>query len=310
MRTVPSGGRVLRLVGGTDIECFGASRALVDAHLDACRWTNLRPGTITQRRYALGRLARFHHEVDLLDITPEHVAAFRDRLTRAGQPLQPASQSGELKHLRGFYKWALLEGLIDRDPMLRVPMPRLPRGLPRPIPEHELSLALATARERVRPWFLLAAYAGLRASEIAALKADDLWWHQDPALIFIRAGKGGEPGTVPMGPVLVDALADLPRRGWLFPKLDGTLGPVKGHSVSHLANDHLHRIGSSHTIHSCRHRFGTLILRLSGGDLRMTQELMRHKSILSTTRYTEVDQSQAAGVVAALPAVADYRAAS
>lgn len=104
-----------------------------------------------------------------------------------------------------------------------------------------------------------------------------------------------------MGPVLRDELARLPQRGWLFPKQDGSLGPVKGHTVSHLANDHLHRIGSAHTIHSCRHRFGTLIYRLSGGDLRVTQELMRHRSPVSTSIYTQVDQSHAAGVVAALP---------
>lgn len=308
MPLVQNRGR-LRLVGGTEIDRHERS-SVIEAHLDWCRWSNLRPGTITQRRYALNRLARFHPDVELLDITHEHVAAFRDRLTRAGQPLAPNSQSMELKHFRGFFTWAVLEGLIDQDPMLRVPMPRLPKKLPHPIPEHELALALATARERIRPWFLLAAFAGLRASEIAALRADDIWWHTTPALIVVREGKGGGEGTVPMSPIIADALAPLPKRGWLFPKLDGSLGPVKGWTVSHLCNDHLHRIGSTHTIHACRHRFGTLIHRLSGGDLRVTQELMRHKSILSTTLYTEVDQAQAAGVVAALPTVEGYRAAS
>jgi integrase/recombinase XerC len=123
-----------------------------------------------------------------------------------------------------------------------------------------------------------------------------------PALLVVRRGKGGNPGTVPIGPVLEDELRRLPTRGWLFPKMDGTVGPLRAWSVSHLANDHLHRIGSSHTLHSCRHRFGTMVYRLSGGDLRLTQEMMRHASPVSTAIYTEVDQGHAAGVVAALPA--------
>lgn len=289
---------------------FAASASAVAAHLDFCRWSNFRPGTIKQRCYALARLARFHPSVDLLELQPGHIASFRDRLSRAGQPLNPGSVAGELKHFKAFFEWALLEELIDQDPMLRVPIPSSPKRLPHPIPEDELAEALRTCRPRLRPWFLLAAYAGLRASEIAALRADDLWWRSDPQLIFVREQKGGDEGTVPMGPMLARELRALPRRGWLFPKQDGTLGPVNGHNVSHLCNDHLHRIGSSHTIHSCRHRFGTLCLRLSGGDLRMTQELMRHKSIVSTTLYTEVDQSQAAGVVAALPSVEGFRVAS
>lgn len=310
MRSVPAQhpglearGAVLRVVGGPSIDRYSRS-SVIASHLDFLRWSNLSSGTIAQRRYALLRLARFFPDIDLLDITAEHIGVFRDRLKRDGQPLCQASQSGELKHYRGFYQWALLEGLIDQDPMLRVPMPRLPAWLPHPIPEAELADALATARERIRPWYLLAAYAGLRASEIAALRGEDLWWHHDPALIVIRCGKGGDPGTVPVGPILAEELSELPRRGWLFPKMDGSLGPVKGHNVSHMCNDHLHARGSVHTIHSCRHRFGTLVYRLSGGDLRLTQELMRHKTPVSTAIYTLVDQSHAAGVVAALPAAA------
>lgn len=262
------------------------------------------------RRYALLRLARFIDR-DPVTATAAEIGAFRDRLTRAGRPLQPSSQGAELAHLRAFFKWALLEEppLVAVDPMLRVPLPKLPRWLPHPIPEHELALAIETARDRIRPFYFLAAYAGLRACEIAPLRGEDIWWHQDPELIVIRRGKGGDPGTMPIGPVLRQVLLELPRRGWLFPKVDGT-GPLKPWSVSQLANEHLHSTGSSHTLHSCRHRFGTLVYRLSGGDLRLTQEMMRHRSPVSTAVYTQVDQSHAAGVVGSLPAPTALRVAS
>jgi len=304
-------GRALRLVGETEIDTTAAARSsVVTHHLNYVRWCNRSPATIEERRNTLGRLARHAQVDDLLEVTYEQLCAFRDRPSRAGQALAQSSQRTELAHLRAFFQWAMLEELIERDPMLRVPMPSLPRRLPHPIPEHELALAIDTARERIRPFFFLGAYAGLRAKEIAQLRAEDLWWHQDPPLLVVRDGKGGDPGTVPIGPVLAAELEGLPRRGFLFPKINGTIGPVRAGGVSRLANDHLHATGSVHTIHSCRHRFGTMVLKLSGGDLRLTQELMRHKSIQSTTLYTLVDQSEAAGVVSLLPAPTQLRAVS
>jgi len=281
---------------------------IVAEHLDHLRYRNLALSTITQRRYALKRLMRFTGEPAILAQT-EDLLAFRNRPTRAGTALEPQSQASELAHLGGFYRWAVLAGHRVDDPMLRVPRPRLPRAMPNPISESDLALAISTARERIRPWFYLAAFAGLRACEIAPLRGEDLWWHADPPLLVVRKGKGGDPGTVPIAPDLASALRGLPEHGWLFPREDGEAGHVPAHLVSHLANDHLHRLGIAHTLHKLRHRFGTQVYRASHGDLRQTQELMRHRSPVSTAIYTLVDQSEAAGIVAALPPVRHLRSA-
>lgn len=298
------GAATLRLIHGGRRETIDdrhARSSVLAAHLDYLRLLNRRPGTIDQRRNVLLRLARFH-ETELLALTSAQIAAFRDRPSRAGQPLAASSQAVELAHFRAFYRWAMLYELTDHDPTARVPRPRTMRGLPHPIPEHELALVLNEAPERIRPWYLLGAYAGLRACEIAPLRGEDIWWHHDPVLIVVREGKGGDPGTVPLHPLLEPVLAALPRRGLLFSRADGQPGANRPGMVSQHCNKHLHRIGSTHTLHSCRHRFGTMIYRLSGGDLRLTQELMRHKSPTTTAIYTLIDQSAAAGVVAALPA--------
>jgi integrase len=297
-------GAVLRLVageGGPLNDDRHARSSVLAAHLDFLRHLNRRPGTIAQRRNVLLRLARFH-DSDFLDITHEQITAFKDRPKRSGEPRVAASKAVELAHFRSFYRWAVVvEELVDRDPTARVPRPRTSRGLPHPIPEDELAHVLEVAPERIRPWYLLAAYAGLRACEIAPLRGEDIWWHHDPELIVIREGKGGEPGTVPLHPLLRTVLGQLPRRGLLFSRADGNPGANRPGMVSQHCNKHLHRIGSAHTLHSCRHRFGTLVYRLSGGDLRLTQELMRHKSPVTTAIYTLIDQSEAAEVVAALP---------
>lgn len=294
----------LRLVDPQDAGMAGGlvQDAIIDAHLKWMGWKNQRPGTIEQRRLTLARLAR-HSRTEPAYVTTSQIADFRDRLTREGRPLMPQSQGAELAHLRSFFKWLVIEELRDDDPTTRVPRPKLPKRLPNPIPEHLMSEAIRTSPERVAPWYLLAGYAGLRACEVAPLRADDLWWHHSPPLIHVRDGKGGVEGHVPISPVLEPILRGLPKRGYLFAARDGKLGPVKPWTVSQLGNNHLHSIGIlHHTFHSFRHRFGTQLYRLTK-DLRQTQELMRHASPSSTAGYTAVDVTEAAGIVAALPAV-------
>lgn len=277
-----------------------AGDEVTEAHLRHLRHRNLSPGTIDQRRRVLTRLHR-HAGTHPKNATTAQLLAFRERLTRMGKPFDPASIAAELSHLTEFYRWLILEGLRDDDPTVRVPRPQVPRRLPRPISEHLLNRAVSTAPERVAPWLMLAAGAGLRACEIAPISASDLWWSHAPPVIEVRRGKGGNPRYVPIAPALAPVLRRLPHRGWLFERRDGNVGPTPPHIVSRLSNEHLARQGIPFTLHSLRHRFATQALRASGGDLRAVQELMGHASIASTTIYTEVEQDHLAAIVAALP---------
>lgn len=80
--------------------------------------------------------------------------------------------------------------------------------------------------------------------------------------------------------------------------LDGNL------EVSQTANDWLHRRGYPDTLHMARHWFGTETYRSSGRDLRTTQELLRHRSVVSTQIYTALDPGPLRGAVDGLPLVA------
>lgn len=270
---------------------------LVGRFLDDCRRRNLRPGTITQKRLALRRLYRAVYPTELLEVTHDQLVAHLDRLD------QPESRATETSHIRTFYRWTVLEQHLDVDPAARLIRPRVPRRLPRPMPTNDLAVAVDTAPERVRPWLMLAAYAGLRACEISGLRACDLMWDNDPPLLVVDQGKGGHARAVPIAPPLAAELAGLPRTGWLFPRRDSLPGPTPPHLVSRLANQHLHGLGITHTLHTLRHWFATETLRINGGDLRQTQELLGHQSPVSTAIYTWVDPRAAAATVAALPVV-------
>ncbi|MDQ3403550.1 MAG: tyrosine-type recombinase/integrase [Actinomycetota bacterium] len=268
---------------------------LIGRHLTHLTYRNLRPGTIDQRRRALRRLARHLGDRDLLTASTDDLVAFLDR------PLQPEARATEISHLRGFYRWAIFDGLVRLDPTMRLVRPRLPRRLPRPMPDGDLAMALELAPERVGPILHLAAYAGLRACEISGLRGDHVLLDQDPPLLLVAEGKGGGMSSVPLAPVLVDLLVTMPRRGWLFPRFDSQPGPTPPHRISQLANRYLHGIGVDHSLHTCRHWFGSHAYRTTGRDLRATQELLRHRSPISTAIYTFVDPGPLVHAVAALP---------
>lgn len=276
---------------------MGGEADLVADHLRWLRQRNIRPGTVDQRRRALGRWRRYHGS-DLLGASCNQLEEF---LYHRGRDLKPESRATEISHLRGFYRWAVLTERIEMDPTTRLVRPKVARRLPRPMPDADLSMALDDAPDRIRPWLMLAAYAGLRACEVAPLRGEDIWWEHQPPSLWIADGKGGIEETVPLYSALAVELADLPRRGWLFRYIDGRPGHIPAHLVSQVSNRYLHSIGITHTLHSLRHWYGTNMLIASDGNLRVTQEAMRHASPVSTALYTKVAKLEVAGAVAKLP---------
>lgn len=256
---------------------------------------NLRPTYVYAQRGTLRRLATFIDPTDLVEATTDQLTAYLDSRTMCA-----GAKRAEIAHLRGFYSWAHENEKIATDPSVRLVKPRHHRAVPRPMPDEDLRHALASAPPRVAPILGFAAWAGLRACEIAQLRADDI----HDGLILIREGKGGGASTVPLAPQLAGYLArfELPLWGWLFPRQDGR-GHVSRSLICHRANTFLREIGICHSLHSIRHSYGTHIYRATL-DLRLTQELLRHQSPATTAIYTQLVPDAAAVAVAKLPTFA------
>lgn len=271
--------------------------ALIRRHLEWLRLRGLRPATIATRAGRLRHLMRALRVSGLLDVTAEQLGAWESALR-----LTPGARAAYVCHVREFYRWALAESLIDVDPTLRLVVPKIPRRLPRPIPEDDLRLAVAAAERRIRPWLVLAGWAGLRAGEIALLLRQDVREANDPPVLLVTDGKGGKQRVVPMSPFVRRTLFayGMPKRaGYVFGRYDGQSGPNAPWMVSHLCNAHLHGLGVDDTLHALRHRFGTR-LYAECRDLRLTQELMGHSSPATTAGYVAYSPGLAADAVARL----------
>jgi site-specific recombinase XerD len=260
-------------------------------HLEWLRLRGLRQSTITTRRNRLRHLQRALGTDDLLAVTPEQLHDWQAALR-----LTPAAHAAYVSNVQQFYAWALDEGLIGTDPARKLIKPKVPRRLPRPIAEDDLAFAVAAASVRVRPWLVLAGWAGLRAQEIAYLERAEVRETDRPPHLIVIDGKGGRQRVVPLHPRVEAALRPMPAAGFLFLRRDGQPGPNAPWMVSHLANEHLHELGIDATLHQIRHRFGTR-LHAACHDLRVVQEVMGHSSPSTTAGYVEYSRQLAVDAV-------------
>lgn len=256
------------------------------------RRRNLSKATI-RRRVPLLRAFENWLEIPILEANAETIELFLDSRRRAG----PRSRYHYISDFCCFYAWAVEHDLIVKNPAAQIRRPKLARLLPRPIPEADLEVALATARREMYVWLVLASYAGLRVMEIAGLNVGDVRL-EDGILQFM--GKGGKEGIVDIHPLVEAALVayGLPRRGPVFQRPRGGRWTPEGITIE--VSQFFEDLGMPWTAHNLRHRFGSRVQSLCG-NLRVTQEVMRHENANTTAIYTLVSRDEARAAVLALP---------
>lgn len=258
--------------------------------------------TIGSRTYTMQRIA--DAGIDLLTASADDLTDWLSTLrdSRTGEQVARSTKATYRAQVRAFYKWLHETGRRADDPTGQLPRPRAPHGQPRPltVPQvEELLRACADPRAAVtRAYVLIGAYAGLRVHEIAKIRGEDVHEGQ----LFVR-GKGGHEAHLPLHPLLVELAEGMPPRGWWFPT-SSQLGHVHRCSVSTAIKRAMIRAGVPGTPHALRHFYGTQVLRAAGGNLRTTQQAMRHVSISSTAIYTLVDDAALSHAISGIPSAA------
>lgn len=248
------------------------------------------------------------------------------------KPYAPATERLYLIATAGFYEYLAAEKLSTPNlPRLRMlirqrgrkqgqRLPQFPRTNIEIILDYANNLALCITQDeseqlrnlRDRAFLITLADSGLRVHEACGLRRGDIDWNESRAVII---GKGDKQAVVRFSTRTMNVLKDyLAARA----KLDGASGrpltslplfarhdrgagkkvkpitPTTGRNiVSQRVSECLgEQAAGTITPHSFRHFFVTTVLRASGGNLKLAQELARHRNITVTQRYAHLSADE------------------
>ena len=218
--------------------------------------------------------------------------------------LEASSQSRLISGLRAFYKFLLVEDMLDDDPTELLETPRLQRKMPEVLSIDEVgrmlkSVDLSEPQGHRNRAIIEVLYAcGLRVSELVNMRISNLFLDQG----FIKVlGKNDKERLVPIGGEAIEQL-----RIYLTDYRNKQDNVVSGHEnfvflnrrgqqltrvmVFYIVKDLAALAGITKTIspHTFRHSFATHLVE-GGADLKAVQDMLGHESITTTELYTHLN---------------------
>jgi site-specific recombinase XerD len=207
--------------------------------------------------------------------------------------ISPISLNAAITGLKFFYEITLEQAEL----MARMQPVRIPRTLPAILSRDEVARLIEAAGNLKHQTALSVAYgAGLRASEVVALKVGDV--DSQRMTLRIEQGKGHKDRYAMLSPVLLERLrvwwrvaraqGKMPEGGWLFPGLN-PFEPLSTRQLNraiHAAADAA-QIDKRVSMHTLRHSFATHLLEAKV-DIRVIQVLLGHKKLETTALYAQV----------------------
>ena len=217
----------------------------------------------------------------------------RYQLHLVDQGISPISLNATITGLKFFFEFTL----GDPELMAKMHPVRVPHTLPVVLSREEVARLIAAAGNLKYQTALSVAYgAGLRASEVVALKVGDV--DSQRMTLRVEQGKGRKDRYAMLSPVLLERLRAWWRvahaqgkmldGGWLFPGLN-PIDPLTTRQLNraiHAAADAAH-IDKRVSMHTLRHSFATHLLEQKV-DIRVIQVLLGHKKLETTALYAQV----------------------
>jgi integrase/recombinase XerD len=271
---------------------------------------------IYRRRYVREFLHKFFRNgaVATPRLTPKDVIAY---VSKRAARLKPGSAKVLASSLRSYFRFLRLHGECEEALALAVPAPATHRlaSLPRVLTDGEVRRLFAVFDRRTvagrRDYAITRCFTnlGLRAEEVARLRLDDIDWRQ--GIIRIAGSKSRRDDQLPLTNLIGGAIAAYILRGRpqsstrqvflrVYPPIGKGATPrtVRGVILRAAARAGLKSIVTGNRI--LRHTAATHMLR-HGASLKEVADVLRHRSLDTTTIYTKVDLPRLARVAAPWP---------
>ncbi|MEL6986717.1 MAG: site-specific tyrosine recombinase XerD [Bacteroidota bacterium] len=237
-----------------------------------------------------------------LNIQLEDLEAFILFINNLG--LGERSQGRILSGIRSFFKFLMIEDLIDDDPSELLSGPKLQRKIPDVLSYEEINKILAAidlseaTGQRNKAMLETLYSCGLRVSELIGLKISNLFLD----LNFVRViGKNNKERLIPIGDAAIKQI-----ELYIEGVRRGMMNIQKGHEdilflnrrgkqlsrvmIFHIVKKAVKDAGIDKNVspHTFRHSFATHLVE-GGANLRAVQDMLGHESIITTEIYTHLD---------------------
>ncbi|MGB3342170.1 MAG: site-specific integrase [bacterium] len=200
----------------------------------------------------------------------------------------PSTVNRELTCIRHMYNKAVEWGLLDHNQLSTVKKYKEPPGRVRFLSEEEMKSLIEACSEHLKPIVVMALYTGMRKGEILNLQWCDM--NFENKTITVKKSKNNEIRTIPMHNILYSILK-AHRNGNdgqpVFTYNNGCpLGDFKRSFATALKNANI----KDFRFHDLRHTFASHLV-MKNTDIRTVQELMGHKDIRMTMRYSHLSNA-------------------
>ena len=212
------------------------------------------------------------------------------------------SQARIIAGIRGFYKYLVLESLIDTNPSELLDSPKLTLHLPTVLSVEEIDAMIAAIprdkAEALRNETIIEMLygSGLRVSELIGLRISRINFENGFLLV---EGKGKKERIVPVSPRAAYLMHLYLQERNLMPVAPGDSDILflnrRGRRMTrvmifYIVKDLAERAGITRPVspHTLRHSFATHLLE-GGANLRSIQELLGHESVTTTELYVHLD---------------------
>ncbi|MDD5224711.1 MAG: site-specific tyrosine recombinase XerD [bacterium] len=240
-----------------------------------------------------------------LALSQDEIRLFIQGLRR--KKLSQRSINRILSSLRGFYKFLIREGVMERNPFSLCESPRFEKKLPSFLSPEETRLLIEStpdpgdplnpAEIRDRAMFEILYATGLRVTELVSIKLNDINLQSG---FLISLGKGSKERLVPVGQEALKWVKEyltgarikfLKNRPSPFVFLNQSGEKLTRQGFAKILKQHALKAGLTANVspHTLRHTFATHLLE-GGADLRAVQEMLGHADISTTQIYTHVNR--------------------
>jgi len=227
------------------------------------------------KRYLSGK---YLHEITLLDIE-------RFKADRLKEGVTPATVNRALTSLKSLYNRAIEWGKITENPAQKVRLFRENNQRVRFLEEEEITQLVDVCPEHLRPIVIIALNTGIRKAKILGLKWRDIDIKRN--IIHLYNTKNEERREVPMNDIVKRTLIKVSKHSdsqYIFHNTYGK--PYK--DIRRVFVAALKKAGiKNFKFHDLRHTFASHLV-MSGVDLNTVRELLGHKSLKMTLRYSHL----------------------